>query len=73
MKEIAKKFYITETVSDESRIGTKTWSEIKHQVCTDESYEDQKWYECLSEDEINLLSTLKKIQLDIGINVEIPS
>ena len=73
MKEIAKKFYITEWVSEATKIGSKSWGEIKHEVCSDEKYQEQEWYKSLSEDEIALLSALKKIQLDIGIDQEIPA
>ena len=44
LKEIVKKFYIAEMVSDVTKFGSKSWSDIKHVVCSDANYQEESWY-----------------------------
>ena len=60
-------------MSEATKIGSKSWGEIKHEVFSNKKFEEQEWYESLSEDEIALLSALRKIQLEVGIDSEIPA
>ena len=68
LKDGAKQFYLTEQISDLTRIGSQTWIEIKSKVCQNENYKTQTWYKDLTEHEMTLIQDLRLIQLKIGIN-----
>ena len=71
LKEIVKKFYIIDKVSDDTIIGTRPWSQLKHEVCSGNEFEEQSWFQNFNKEEIDLLYALKKIQNDIGIDFSI--
>ena len=49
IKDKAKRFYLSEKVSDETKIGAFSWKEIKAMVCEGDSYKEENWYEELLE------------------------
>ena len=55
-----------EKVSDETRVGKKTWKHIKSEVCGGDSYKEASWYTELNEHQKTLLKDLKQIQHGLG-------
>ena len=44
LKESTKRFFLTEEISENSRIGDKIWKDIKEQVCREDSYRELSWF-----------------------------
>ena len=44
LKESTKNFYLIKEISDETRIGSKVWKQIKADVCENENYKKESWY-----------------------------
>ena len=71
LKDGAKNFLLSEDISDETRIGSKTWKELKSEVCSSQEYKKAPWFIELTEHEQALIKDLKLIQLQLGVSVEI--
>ena len=67
LKEGAKAFNLGGFVSDSTIIGSKAWKEIKEEVCQGEAYQEETWYKELTDHEKTLVSDLRQIQLEIGL------
>ena len=67
LKDGAKNFYLSEEISDSTRIGSKMWKEIKSEVCRGEIYKKAEWFINLADHMKLLVEDLRKIQIDIGI------
>ena len=63
LKDGAKAFNLGGFVSDSTRIGSKAWKEIKDEVCQGETYQEETWFQELTDHEKTLVSDLKQIQL----------
>ena len=63
--EEAIEFYC-EKISDDTYIGQKKWKEIKKDVMESQQYENEEWFKKLSQYEVDLISSLKSIQSEIG-------
>ena len=59
LKEIAKKFYMHQMISDETQIGQMTWKEMKDEVWRNDQYKDQEWYQNLKYYEKELIEEMK--------------
>ena len=59
LKESTKGFYLTEEISENTRIGEKTWKDIKVQVCSEDAYERLPWFIEMTWCEQNLISDLR--------------
>ena len=68
LKDGAKNFLLSEDISDETRVGSKTWKELKSEVCSSQDYKKAPWFIELTEHEKALIEDLKQIQLQVGIN-----
>ena len=44
LKDGAIAFYTPDYISDQTKIGEKTWKDIKEQVCKGESYISESWF-----------------------------
>ena len=44
LKESTKSFFLTEEISENSRIGDKIWKDIKEQICRDDTYRELSWF-----------------------------
>ena len=49
LKDGAKSFYLTEEVSERTKIGSKVWREIKSEVCDGDSYKKMGWFNTLAD------------------------
>ena len=49
-------------------IGEKVWKDVKAEVCKDDSYKDETWFQELSDYHKILLDDLKKLQIEIGVD-----
>ena len=59
LKESTKGFYLTEEISENTRIGEKTWKDIKVQVCSEDAYERLPWFIEMTWCEQTLISDLR--------------
>ena len=59
IKDKAKRFYLSNKVSDGTKIGSKLWKDIKQKVCSQESYKNETWYKELLEHQKILVEDLK--------------
>ena len=71
IKDVAKNFHLLEEISDETRVGSKTWKELKSEVCVGEVYKTENWYKELSDHGKTLVEDLRSIQLEVGIHEQI--
>ena len=60
LKEIAKKFYLHQKISDETVIGQKTWKEMKDEVWNNNQYKEKEWYQKLKYYEKELIEEMKQ-------------
>ena len=47
VKDVAKRFYLFDKVSDDSVVGDKTWKDVKQEVCSGEAYMSESWFTAL--------------------------
>ena len=59
--ESAILFYLSEEISENTRIGSKIWKDIKDEVCKDDFYKEASWFMGLKEHDQTLISDLKQI------------
>lgn len=60
IKDKAKRFYLTDKISDETKIGPKVWKDIKEIVCSG-AYKNENWYSELLEHQLSLVEDMKTI------------
>ena len=68
VKDAAKRFYLFDKVSDDSAIGDKVWKDIKQVVCSGEEYSSEKWFVDLLDHQKRLVSDLRQMQFEIGLD-----
>ena len=44
IKDKAKRFYLSDKISDDTQIGSLVWKDIKDRVCASEAFETESWY-----------------------------
>ena len=59
LKEGAKNFHLVEDISDETRVNSKTWKELKSEVCDGEDYKTSQWFIDLPDHEKTLIEDLR--------------
>ena len=59
LKDGAKNFLLSEDISDETRVGSKTWKELKSEVCSSQDYKKATWFIELTQHEKALIEDLK--------------
>ena len=73
IKDGAKNFHLFEDISDETRVGSKTWKELKSEVCDGEAYRTSEWFIDLTDHEQTLIQDLRFIQIGLGKDERIES
>jgi len=67
LQDKAKRSYLHDKLSNETRNGKKSWKDIKDSVCNGD-YKNESWYSELLEHQQRLVEDLKTIQQKIGLN-----
>ena len=49
LKKDAINFHLSELVSDDTRIGTNTWKDIKASACLSDDYKESSWFSDLTD------------------------
>ena len=44
LKVSTKSFFLTEEISENTRIGDKIWKDVKEQVCREDTYRELSWF-----------------------------
>ena len=44
LKENVKKFYLKKNISDNTKFGSRTWKELKVQVCLSDDFQKEEWF-----------------------------
>ena len=61
LKEESIKFLLSQKVSDDTKIGSKFWKDIKAEVLKDDNFNQSQWYSDLDNDQKIFIKELKSI------------